>query len=349
MPESRIDIGRRAAVARLAALAAAGGVGLTARAATARVSTSARIVIAGAGAAGLAAASQLAARLQGAKIIVIDARQEHFYQPGYTLVAAGIKPRDYVISRTAEYLPRGLEWIQEAVAEIDPDGNKVVTSGGRSVAYDFLIVATGLELAYDLIEGMDVARIGKDGLGSVYHSPQGAEATWQALAAFVQQGGVGLFGRPATEMKCAGAPVKYAFITDDRLRRAGSRGKAELHFMAHNRTLFGVPIVSEKVRMLYRDRDVKVHYEHVLQSIDPGRRIATYRTPGGTVQHRYDFINVVPPMRAPRVVRESPLRWQQGPWAEQGWVHVDKATLRHVRYATMALKPTYVAMLRGRA
>jgi len=180
-----------------------------------------------------------------------------------------------------------------------------------------------------------VARIGKDGLGSVYHGPQGAEATWQALAAFAHSGGVGLFGRPATEMKCAGAPLKYTFISDDRLRRAGRRSKAELHYMAHNKALFSVPIVSERVRMLYRDRDVKVHYEHVLQSIDPGRRIATYRTPGGTVQQRYDFINVVPPMRAPRPVRESPLRWQQGPWAEQGWVHVDKATLRHVRYVNV--------------
>jgi sulfide:quinone oxidoreductase len=55
-----------------------------------------------------------------------------------------------------------------AVAEIDPEGRKVVTANARAVPYDFLIVATGLELHYAGIEGMDTARIGQDGLGSIY-------------------------------------------------------------------------------------------------------------------------------------------------------------------------------------
>jgi hypothetical protein len=33
--------------------------------------------------------------------------------------------------------------------------------------------------------------------------------------------GIGLFGRPSGEMKCAGAPLKYTFISDDHLRRRG--------------------------------------------------------------------------------------------------------------------------------
>src|SRR5690606_37308931 len=96
---------------RFLSLAAAGAVGATlpavSAAAPAPVKTSARIVIAGAGAAGLATASRLAARLDGAKITLIDARRQHFYQPGYTLVAAGVKPPHYVVSETAEYIPKG--------------------------------------------------------------------------------------------------------------------------------------------------------------------------------------------------------------------------------------------------
>ena len=178
-------------------------------------------MIAGAGAAGLAAASYLARQLDGAKIILVDARKEHFYQPGFTMIAAGIKPRDYAVTATRDYVPAGAELIEERVKEFDPDGNKIVTESGKPVPYDFLIVATGLKLDYDSIPGMDVNQIGKNGMGSVYHSPAGAEATWQAMSQFTQTGGVGLFLRPATEMKCAGAPLKYAFITDDRLRRAG--------------------------------------------------------------------------------------------------------------------------------
>lgn len=297
-----------------------------------KVASKARIVIAGAGSAGLTAASRLAAALDGASITVIDGRKEHLYQPGFTLVAAGIKPQDYVVSATADYIPKGVEWVAEALSEIDTEGQKVVTASGRAVQYDFLIVATGLELHYAGIEGMDTNRIGQEGLGSIYHSPQAAAATWGAMSAFTQTGGVGLFGRPSGEMKCAGAPLKYTFITDDRLRRAGHRGKAELVYMAQSKALFGVPIVAEKVRMLFQDRGVKVNHEHVLQSIDLGRRIATYKTPTGTAEQKYDFINVVPPMRAPAVVRNSPLPWTEGPFAADGWVEVDRDTLRHKRY-----------------
>lgn len=297
--------------------------------------TSARIVIAGAGAAGLACASRLARQLSGAKITILDRRERHLYQPGFTLVSSGVKPQDYVVSATAEYMPAGVEWLKEEVAEFDPEGNKVVTNTGRNLAYDFLIVATGLKLDYAAIEGMDTSLVGKNGIGSIYLSPEGAAATWQEMSAFVDRGGVGLFCRPATEMKCAGAPLKYTFLTDDHLRRRGNRGKAELIYAAHNKVLFSVPIVSEKVRMLFRDRGIKTRYEHVLLAIDPGRKVATFRTPQGPQEIGFDFINVVPPMRAPDAVRNSPLRWQEGIFAADGWMEVDKATLRHKRFANV--------------
>lgn len=314
--------------------AGAGSLLLRPQAAQARdkVATTARIVIAGAGAAGLTAASQLADRLDGAKITVIDARQEHLYQPGFTLIAAGIKPMTYAVSATADYLPPGVEWVQERVAEFDPEGNRVVTESGKELPYDFLVVAVGLKLDYDAIAGMDVTRIGQNGLGSVYHSPAKAEATWRALSEFADRGGVGVFGRPATEMKCSGAPLKYTFISDDHLRRRGNRGQAELIYNAHNKTLFSVPIVHEKVRMLFQDRGIKIQYDHVLQAIDLDRRIATFAIPGGVEELKYDFINVIPPMRAPDAVRASPLRWQEGPFASDGWMEVDKSNLRHQRY-----------------
>ncbi len=334
----QIQLGRldRRDFLKFGAVAGAGALFLPVGAARAStgpvVESKARIVIAGAGAAGLAAASHLAERLSGAKIIIIDARKEHFYQPGYTLVAAGLKPTSYVTSTTAEYLPKGVEWIEERVAEFDPEGNKVVTESGKQVPYDYLMVAAGLKLDYAAIPGMDVEQIGKNGLGSVYLSAQAAEATWRSMSDFADKGGVGVFLRPGTEMKCAGAPLKYTFITDDYLRRRGNRGKAELVYNANNKALFSVPIVHEKVRMLFEQRQVKVNYERVLESIDIGKRIATFKTAVGPAELQYDFINVIPPMRAPDAVRNSPLPWQEGGWAKDGWMEVEKHNLRHKRF-----------------
>jgi sulfide:quinone oxidoreductase len=320
---------RRAALQ--AALAAAALLPGPANAA-AHIVTRAHIVIIGAGAAGLATANRLAQRLQDVRITIIDARRPHFYQPGFTLIAAGLKSPEYVVSQTADYLPRGITWVQEEAAEIDPISKTVTTAANQRIAYDHLVLATGLALDYAAIEGMDPALIGKNGIGSVYAGPNEAQATWRAMSDFADRGGTALFLRPETEMKCAGAPLKYAFLTDDVLRRRGNRDKAKLIYNAHAPALFGVPIVSEKVRMLFADRGIAVNQSHVLTAIDPTRRIATFRTPQGSKELGYDFINVVPPMRAPAVVRNSPIPWQSGPFAADGWAEVDMATLRHKRF-----------------
>jgi len=315
------------------AAVAAGGLALPRAArASRRVETSARIVIVGAGAAGLAMASRLADRLDGATITLVDGRKQHYYQPGYTLVGAGLKPRDYPVSRTAQYVHRDVDWIEEPAAEIDPEAKKVTTAGGREVAYDYLVVAAGIDLDYDAIEGMEVERIGRDGLGSHYHSAEGAHATWQAMSRFVDEGGTGLFLRPATEMKCAGAPLKFTFLTDDRMRQRGTRDAGNIIYAAHSGSLFSVPIVHEKVRMLFDDRGFDVRYNHVMTGVDLGRKEAVFDTPNGPQTIGYDFINVIPPMRAAAVVRNSPLPWRDGKWAADGWMEVDKHTMRHVRY-----------------
>ncbi len=178
---------------RLLQVGAAGGVAAIGWAETAHaqapVKTNARIVVAGAGAAGLATASRLARRLDGARITLIDPRLEHWYQPGFTLVAAGLKPEGYVVSGTGDYVPRDVEWVQEAVAALDPEGRAVETASGRRLTYDYLVVATGLVLDYDAIEGMDTARIGENGLGSHYAGPEAAAATWAAMSRFADEGG----------------------------------------------------------------------------------------------------------------------------------------------------------------
>jgi sulfide:quinone oxidoreductase len=68
-----------------------------------------------------------------------------------------------------------------------------------------------------------------------------------------------------------------------------------------------------------------------MKAIDPGKRRLTFTTPDGEVEMPYDFTNVIPPMRAPDVVRNSPLPWEDK-WPEEGYVAVDQYTLRHVAY-----------------
>ena len=314
---------------------AAGGAAVAAVAAPetarAQVATKARIVIIGAGAGGTALANRLVTRLDGAEITLIDPRAEHLYQPGLSLVAAGLKPASYVVSKTTDWLPEGVTLIAEAAAAIDPEAKTVATTSGQSVAYDFLVVAPGLVLDHDAIEGFSLDMVGQNGIGALYAGPQYAAATWKAAQAYTETGGVGLFTRPATEMKCAGAPLKHTFLIEDIARTAGTRGKLDVQYMANNNSLFGVPIVSEKVRMLFGDRGITPAYSHVLRAIDAGAKTATFDTPDGDVTRDYDYIHVIPPQRAPEVIRQSGLSWADK-WTDQGWVECDMASMRHLRY-----------------
>jgi sulfide:quinone oxidoreductase len=318
--------------AGLAPLALSTAAAPAARAAT---KTKAHIVIAGSGLGGIAVAARLSKLLDGARITIVDAKQEHHYQPGFTLVATGVWPVDKVRDRNADFQPAGVEWVREMVAAFDPAANAVVTASGQRIGYDFLVVATGLHLDYAQIEGMDIAAIGRDGLGSVYASPQAAAATWGALDAYRAQGGQALLTLPSGLLKCAGAPLKMTFMVADRLREAGTRERSVIHFHTGlpSDTVFGVKVVNDAVIARWNAEGVRRHHLSKLVAVDIGARRASFVTPEGErSQVAYDFLHVVPPMRATDAVKQSDLAWKDGPFAPGGWLEVDKATLQHRRY-----------------
>lgn len=301
--------------------------------ARAMLKTSAHIVIAGSGLGGIAVANRLSKILDGAKITIVDRKEEHNYQPGYTLVATGVWPVDKVRDRNADYQPAGVEWVKDMVAGFDPANNTLVTAGGQRIRYDFLVVATGVQLDYAQIEGMDVGSIGSNGLASVYPSPQAAQATWAAMQAFTAKGGNAVMTLPATPLKCAGAPLKMSFMLRDRLLKAGTLGASKISFQSALGNVFGVKVVNDNVLERWKSLGIDVEFSRKLTAIDIGARRATFVSPEGEKQEMpYDFIHVVPPMRAPDAVKNSDLAWKEGPFAAGGWLEVDKSTLQHRRY-----------------
>lgn len=329
---SPIDPARRCWLQALAAAPLVAGAA-TPGPANAAVKTSAHIVIAGTGLGGIAIANRLSQQLDGAKITIIDRKEEHNYQPGYTLVATGVWPVDKVRDRNADYHPAGIEWVKDMVAGFDPVANTVITAGGQRIRYDFLVVATGVHLDYAQIAGMDVSAIGREGLTSVYPSPEAAQATWAAMQAFTAKGGSAVMTLPATPLKCAGAPLKMTFMLRDRLLKAGTLGASKISFESALGNVFGVKVVNDNVLERWRALGIGVEFSRTLTAIDIGARRATFASPEGEVQEMpYDFIHVVPPMRAPDAVKNSDLAWKDGPFAAGGWLEVDKSTLQHRRF-----------------
>jgi sulfide:quinone oxidoreductase len=295
--------------------------------------TLAKIVIMGSGLGGVAVANRLHRELDGADITIIDAKVEHNYQPGYTLVATGVWPITKVRNQNADYHPVGVKWLQDMVIAVDPDANTVTTLGGQKIQYDFLVVATGVHLDYNQIEGMEVDAIGQNGMTSVYASPKAALATWEAMQTFTQKGGDAVMTLPGTPIKCAGAPLKMTFMLRDRLKRAGTLEQSNIQFQSAFNNVFGVRVVNENVLERWKKLSVGVNYQRTMTGIDIGARKATFaQASGESITLPYDFIHVVPPQRAPDVIKNSPLAWQTGSMAAGGWLEVSQETLQHKRY-----------------
>lgn len=129
-----------------------------------RVATKARIVSIGTGAAGTAMANRLVERLEGATITLVDPRTEHLYQPGLSLVAAGLKPAGHVLPKTTDWLPAGVNLVAEAAVAI-----------GAIAAVPFVFGITDSALRdmggpIDMIVLLGLAALGAVGMGILVYT-----------------------------------------------------------------------------------------------------------------------------------------------------------------------------------
>ncbi|MBE0493815.1 MAG: NAD(P)/FAD-dependent oxidoreductase [Thiomicrospira sp.] len=296
--------------------------------------SSVRIVIVGSGAAGISLANRLSRALKNAKIIIVDRKETHYYWPGLTLVATGAWPKSKVLDRNSRFLPSQVDWVKEMVINFNPEVNRVETDTGRQIEYDYLIVASGVEYNYRSIEGLDIEAFGQNGLASVYHSPDVAALSWNAIKQYSQTGGDAIFTLPSTPVRCAGVPLQMAFLTIDRLKQNGGFGQANLNFYSANQNVFGLPWFNQFILDRFKEDGMQVGLETELSAVDIGARKASFKKADGQIfTQDYDLLHVVPPMRAPSSVRYSDLAWQEGNM--RGWLAVDKDTLQHVKYSNV--------------
>ncbi|MFP4136766.1 MAG: NAD(P)/FAD-dependent oxidoreductase [Halomonas sp.] len=297
------------------------------------VSTRARVVILGGGAAGMSMANRLAMRLDGARITVVEPREQHHYQPGWTLVASGVWEAERTLRPNADFRPAGIDWVKGPAVGIDAGKRRVTLADATTLDYDILVVATGLQLNYHLIDGMSPELVGRHGIGSVYASLEGASRTRDAIDAWLAKGGgQGLFTNPPTAIKCAGAPIKMTFTTQSRIKKVGNRDDFALDYFTPSDAMFSQPWISDFLKQRF-DRDgITRHHGQHLTAIDPEARQAEFTARDGSTEVRdYDFLHVVPPMSAPDVVKASDLIALEPPFAGQ-WLDTDIHTLQHQRY-----------------
>ncbi|XSG83261.1 MAG: TIGR01244 family sulfur transferase [Methyloligella sp. ZOD6] len=282
------------------------------------------VVIVGGGAAGIATASSLLTRAPDLDIAIIDPAEAHYYQPGWTMVGAGVFDPSFTVNTMASLIPDGVKWIKAAVTAFEPKEDAVILEGCRIVKYKRLVVCPGLKLDWSKVEGL-VDTLGHNGVTSNYRFDL-APYTWELVQNFSR--GKAVFTQPPMPIKCAGAPQKAMYLSADHWLRHGRLKDIDISFYTATPGLFGVAEYVPALMEYVKRYDAHLNFHHNLVAIDgPGKKAwfvkKTPDEPEETIEVPFDMIHVTPPQTAPDFIRVSPLA------NEAGWVDVDQETLRH--------------------
>ncbi|MCY0889189.1 MAG: FAD/NAD(P)-binding oxidoreductase [Alicyclobacillaceae bacterium] len=288
-----------------------------------------RVVVVGGGSGGITVASRLLreARHLSGQVAIVEPATKHYYQPLWTLVGGGAAKREVTEREEASVIPEGAVWIKDAVLEFNPKENLVVTAGGSTISYDFLVVAAGIQIDWDKVKGLKET-IGKNGVCSNY-SYDYVNSTWENIRNFT--GGTAIFTQPSTPIKCGGAPQKIMYLADDYFRKSGVRSKSKVMFYNGGPSIFSVKKYADALNKVVERKGIETHYKHNLVAVDGEKKQATFEDLNTKEQHtvQYDMIHVTPPMSAPDFIKKSPLA------NADGWVSVDKFTLQHTAFSNV--------------
>ena len=283
------------------------------------------VVIVGGGAGGLAAASSLLKRRPGLDIVVIEPREEHYYQPGWTLVGGGVFDRAMTERPMHQVMPKEVKWQRSAVAGFEPEHSAVVLEDGERIGYRTLVVTPGMQLNWHQVEGL-TDTLGSNGVTSNYKFDL-APYTWELVQNLRE--GRAVFTQAPMPIKCAGAPQKAMYLSCDHWKKNGRLPNIQVGFYLHAPVLFGVADYVPALEQYVQGYGASLNFQHNLVAVDGPAGKAWFQHDDGRVEVEFDMIHVCPPQSAPDFVRESPLA------DEAGWVEVSPETLMHSRFGNI--------------
>lgn len=280
-----------------------------------------QIVILGAGTAGTMMLNKLNDVLDKNEwqITIVDQFETHYYQPGFLFIPFGIYTRKDVTKAKRDFFPNGVNVIISEIDKIEPERNRVVLKNSNVLPYDFLIIATGAQIAPEQTEGL------KDGLWHKqifdFYTIDGAIA----LADYFKRWKGGKIVINITEMpiKCPVAPLEFAFLADWYFTEKGLRDKTEIHFVTPLPGAFTKPRASSILGDFLTKKNIKITTEFNIARVDnENKKIVSW----DDIEIPFDVLVTIPTNMGDDAIARS------GMGDELNFVPTDKGTLRSKKY-----------------
>jgi sulfide:quinone oxidoreductase len=225
------------------------------------------------------------------KVTVVNAVDYFQFVPSNPWLAVGWRKREDITLPIAPYLKKkGIEFVGKAVERIDAANSKLELAGGETLAYDYLVIATGPKLAFEEVEGS-----GPAGHTHSVCTVDHAEKTWAAYQEFVKNPGHVVIGAMAAA-SCFGPAYEYAMILDTDLRRRKIRDKVPMTFVTSEPYIghLGLGGVGDSKGLLeseFRNRHIKWITNAKVSKVEAGKmHVAEHNDKGEVIkEHQVDF------------------------------------------------------------
>ena len=276
-----------------------------------------RVVVVGSGDGGTFTANLLASALHDeihgglVSVQLVGEHLKHPFQPGNLDVAfKGASPDKYVKDET-ELIRKEIEFVQDPVAKIDFQAKSVATKGGRTLTYDYLVIATGAVADPSKIPGL------AEGSLNFHTGPEDSRRIWEALQTF--NGGTVAVAIAGTPHKCPPSPNEAAFMLDEFFRKRGIRDKVTIRFLTPYPRPYPAEKISRVVEPMFQERGIEVSTFFNMDSVDPvDKKVNSLEGE----EFQYDLLIAVPPHHGADVIIDS------GIGDQDGYVHTDKGTMK---------------------
>ena len=297
----------------LRAAGAAAGAAVLPGCATMGGGSAGKVVVVGGGYAGATCAKYLRMWSNGSvDVTLIEPRGTFVSCPISNLVIGGSKTIDYV---TVPYDNLSRRWgvnvVRDTATGIDVDKRVVTTAGGRSLPYDRLVLAPGIEFMWDAIASYKADPVRATGI--VPHAWQAGEQTvlLRRQLESMPDGGVYALSIPVAPYRCPPGPYERACQVAWYFKRAKPKSKVLV--------LDGNPDVTSKAGLfkkawndLYKGI-VEYRPNHVLADVDLATKTAKFETADDV---RASVLNVIPPHRAGGIARTAGVVTANNRWCE---------------------------------
>jgi sulfide:quinone oxidoreductase len=187
----------------------------------------AEVVVLGAGLSGTIMAYELIPQLrQGDKLTVIGQGPRYHFVPSNPWVAVGWREQsDIEVDLDQVMRQKGIRYLEQGARRVYPHENRIELEDGSTVRYDYLVIATGPDLAFDEVPGL-----GPSGhTQSICHVDHAVKAK-DAFDRFVQSPGPIVIGA-AQGASCFGPAYEFVFILDTELRKRRIRDRVPMTFV----------------------------------------------------------------------------------------------------------------------